>query len=439
MVVDISEFTDSRGKGKNIVFSLQTDVVNDTGTPGMYQTGGSTFMITQYELKMDPVDILLKKKRDGDANGIEPSLANAEFSVQYYPDIFTKISDAPASAERSWKFKPDTAGRVFLRDAQKISGDELYYSRTNRPSIPIGTIVIEETKAPSGYLINSDKYIMTFEIDDGIRTRKLYDANGSLLDAQVVTINIEQPVDTNTEVRDVPIRGGVKIAKVDKERNTANAQGDASLAGAEFTIYDNNNRECLTITTNASGVATTTNRALYAGKYTIKETKAPEGYLLDNKTISFEIKDEPAADGVIVDKSTDTVKDQVIRGGVELQKLSKETMQPYPQGGATLEGTEFTIYNNSAKSVLVNGVEYAKGEAVMTIQADANGIAKTGNKALPYGTYTAKETKAPEGLSHIDEKENDTIFTPKEKEDICMSLVIAMKTRNGIVFAGDSK
>ena len=89
--------------------------------------------------------------------------------------------------------------------------------------------------------------------------------------------------------------------------------------------------------------------------------------------------------------------DQVIRGGVKVQKRDLESKEDTPLGDATLEGAVFTITNKSGKYVAVDGDLYADGEVVSTLIIDAKGQASTETDTLPYGTYEIRETDAPKG------------------------------------------
>ena len=224
------------------------------------------------------------------------------------------------------------------------------------------------------------------------------------------------------------IRGGIAFDKDDFDRilsgETGNAQGDATLAGTEFTITNTRNRQVVAkVETNAEGKpATVTYRAdnagvgnldgefLKWGDYRITETKAPEGYHLNpDWSFYFEVRNpngqiynaEPA-----VGTNGGKIDQTVIRGGVKVTKYDTERYAASPdsgekkntaQGSASLEGAEYTITNNSADSVYVDSVWYKPGEVVKTLVTNADGFATTTNRLLPYGTYTIKETKAPEG------------------------------------------
>lgn len=62
-----------------------------------------------------------------------------------------------------------------------------------------------------------------------------------------------------------------------------------------------------------------------------------------------------------------------------------------------MEGAEFTIYNKSKESVMVNGKEIAVDGAALVITTNASGIATSAAKILPYGSYLVKETKPSTG------------------------------------------
>ena len=94
-----------------------------------------------------------------------------------------------------------------------------------------------------------------------------------------------------------------------------------------------------------------------------------------------------------------TFNETPIRGGIEVQKRDAETGKTTPSAGASFEGAVIQIVNKSAKSIQYNGTDYAHGEVVTTIMTNSAGLATTGAKALPYGTYELTEIAAPEGYS----------------------------------------
>ncbi|MCQ6288677.1 SpaA isopeptide-forming pilin-related protein [Bacillus cereus] len=156
-------------------------------------------------------------------------------------------------------------------------------------------------------------------------------------------------------------KGTIEITKVDV------ADGNNKLPGAEFTIYDEQGKEVVKGKTNEQGIAKF--EKLPVGKYTYKETLAPQGYVINQETFSFEIKQ----DGEIIKH---IVKDKKIEGILEITKVD------VADGNNKLPEAEFTIYDDQGKEVV-------KGKT------NEQGIAKF--EKLPAGKYTYKETLAPNG------------------------------------------
>ena len=104
----------------------------------------------------DPVLITLNKvdSESGDEVQGGASLENAEFTVRYYDGYYTK-DNLPASATRTWVIKTlkHSSGKYVanLNKDWKVSGDDFYTNASGAVCLPLGTISIEETKAPEGY------------------------------------------------------------------------------------------------------------------------------------------------------------------------------------------------------------------------------------------------------------------------------------------------
>ncbi len=350
------------------------------------EPGETAILNVTDEAKSDPVPIWLKKVdaaigTEGETSG-KMGLAGAEFTVKYYDGIYNTVAKAEESGDptRTWVIKTNENGVADLRrESCFVSGDDLYYDG-GEVAIPIGTVVIQETKAPAGYILNAKKFLVKIDESGSASVIETYNA----------------PI-----IPETAIKGGVKVKKVDEER--AAGQGNATLAGAEFTIYNKcgksvivdgttyaNNAAVKTIETNSNGVASTAKDLLPYGTYLIKETKASPGYKINSDwSKTFTISENE----VIID--LDTMPEPLIRGGLKLNKIDHELSGG--QGAAELGGAKFTIYNASDKPVVVEGTTYAVGAAVKVIETNDSGVATTGNGILPYGTYTVKETKAPKG------------------------------------------
>ena len=152
----------------------------------------------------------------------------------------------------------------------------------------------------------------------------------------------------------------------------------------------------LTIKTDASGLASTAADALPYGSYRVDEVTPPTGYLGEG-TLSAEFTISKNGEMADLTGEDSSISNQIIRGGVKVQKRDIETGEAAAQGGATLEGAEFTITSLNANPVLVDGETYENGDVVLTLVTDEKGLASTAKDALPYGHYRVDETKAPGG------------------------------------------
>ena len=109
----------------------------------------------------DPVNILLQKtdSKTGATPQGSASLKGAQFTVRYYDttdawSISTDYATRVSAAKRTWVYETDENGKIWLQKQDPISGDEVFKSQDgNRRVFPLGTYVIEETKAPTGYLL----------------------------------------------------------------------------------------------------------------------------------------------------------------------------------------------------------------------------------------------------------------------------------------------
>lgn len=86
------------------------------------------------------------------------SLDGAEYTVRYYDGLYDSAAAAETSGEptRTWVVKTNEDGRANLLKEEQVSGDELYYDSAGNPTLPLGTYLIQETKAPEGYLLGDD-------------------------------------------------------------------------------------------------------------------------------------------------------------------------------------------------------------------------------------------------------------------------------------------
>lgn len=176
-----------------------------------------------------------------------------------------------------------------------------------------------------------------------------------------------KPIDLPYFGIQVEVTGGtVNLQKIDATTNKNKAQGEATLKGAIYEIYDSDNNSVGQITTDENGQGKI---ILDYGKYSIKEIKAPKGYNLSDEVYEFEITKENINVNI-------EAKDQVITGKLLLTKT---------KGGA---GESFTKEKNATFNILDS-----KDNVVETITTNKNGLAIG---LLPYGTYTIQQITGEE-------------------------------------------
>lgn len=234
-------------------------------------------------------------------------------------------------------------GNSFDQDVTVTNGEIVL------DNLLVGEYTITEKNAPHGYLVNTATFSTT--VNSG--------------ETSEVTITDEAPT------------GQILIKKSDAD---GLVQGEASLEGAEYTVYNSENKEVGKIMTDKTGRGQLNNLVL--GIYTVKETKAPVGYNLDPQTYTVELtyKDQTTS---IVWNHVES-QDKVKVGQIEILKTDINN-QP-------LKGGEFGIYANN--DMYIGHTLYKKGQLVMSIKTNDKGIAKSGN--LPYGSYYVKELSAPD-------------------------------------------
>lgn len=372
----------------------------DTSRHSITVTKGKTTTFNTTDVPGNDPGVIILGKTDKETNANKPagsaSLAGAEYTVKYYGGHYSTESELGKIVPlKTWIYKTDENGGIRLQNTDKylVSGDTPYYE-DGKFTLPMGTLRIQETKAPTGYNISNTVYIIPVTAS----------GTGAVIDYNTPT------------VPEQVIRGGVKIAKVDSDTDQNKAQGNASLSGAVFEIknlsdgdvtVDGNTyakgQVCKTLTTDANGLAATAANTLPYGHYSMAEKTASKGYKLTSEVKEFNISEE----GMIVDLTGSGFHEPVIRGGVQIQKFDKELDVSEAIGGnnhdkndtgTTLSGIDFVIVNKSAHDVLVDGKQYSPGEKVAAITTHWNDAVKaytaeTKDSALPYGTYTMQESK----------------------------------------------
>lgn len=206
------------------------------------------------------------------------------------------------------------------------------------------------------------------------------------------------------------IAGKLNLHKSSANPSITDGNDCYSLEGAEFTVYNAANQSMGVLRTNANGDTNTLE--LPEGTYTVRETKAPAGYLpaadqtvtvRGGQTTTAQVSDEPAYDPVTM-----------IVGKFDGDK--EYTANNLPQGSASLEGAEFTVeYYDTVSYDSYDALKQANVEPTRSwiLRTDKDGYADlsapylvsgddfyldhTGTPSLPRGSVAVYESKAPEG------------------------------------------
>ena len=324
----------------------------------------------------DPIGALVYKV-DADTGERVPqggaSLAGAQFTVKYYDALYDTVPTS-ATPKYTWVFETNSNGFVSFAEEFKVSGPALPVNENGDACVPVGTITIQETLPPTGYLINNTIY--TYKIDS---------ENGMLV-ARYPSIEISETVKKG--------RFTIEKYKMDTKDGsiaTATAQASAELEqGAIFQVIASDGDVVDTLTTGANGRATTIE--LPYDTYTIHQIDGTNGYFfINDTTVSITTDGENNVHELYNDKKN---------AAIHVVKKDVRTGTVINAAGVTFE-----IYDSSNNIVTIDGVT--------TFVTDSNGEFTT-TKRLPYGTYTLKEIIAPEGyalpLSEVSFTVNDASY-----------------------------
>lgn len=379
-----SESSTLNGPSKyHVTINPQTSkvrVVNETrGTSGQVVDvyGGDT---VHYEADADYTGNSYSGWLKGGFSFAPLIVHNGNSAQQHISTWVTTDPDEPTCLNADFKAvvgslklrKTDTGGKLLNGAVFHVSGNGYEQDVTVENGeitvneLPAGDYTVTEKTAPNGYLVNVAPFKTTVVAGQTVET----------------TITDEAPT------------GKIYITKSDSK---GNVQGEASLEGAEYTVYGADDQEVGKITTDKDGNGSLENLVL--GTYTVKETKAPEAYDLDWNTYTVELtyKDQNTA---IILGNVDS-KENVKTGKIEIKKTDTE--------GNPLKSGEFGIYANA--DMYIGDTLYKKGQLVVSIKTDDSGVARSGD--LPYGSYYVKEISAPTqeaGNSHNFVLSDDTQY-----------------------------
>ena len=399
--------TGTNGVSNPISVNEGTYYVKETSAPKGYKldtkvhtvkvTSGQTAVVKVQDTPLnDPAAIELNKIDADTGETVQgaASLAGAEFTVKYYKGFYTEET-LPSTATRTWviatKAVKHSDGTTHystgLHDNYKVSGDALYKSTQGRATLPLGTITIEETKAPEGYLLDG-AYLQA----EGSTTK----LSGKYV-AQITQKGDAAYLNGGNvySMNDKVVKGDIVIAKY-AENNAEAGNGSSDLKrplkDVKFHLTSKTTGTVYTIKTDDQGIAST--------QQLLEEDKrGKEGALpFDTYTVTeespYEEYDEADPWDVTIDENLKTyyyiLRNDTIDAPISVVKKDATTGNIIPVAGA-----KFQILD-AEKNVISLTVPYPSNKKMDTWETDETGSFYLPQK-LEYGTYYLREVKAPEG------------------------------------------
>lgn len=365
--------TDAKGQADKDGFNAGTYYLKELKAPKGYaldtkvhtiviKAGETTTYGSNGELvdkpQSEPVAILLGKV-DKQTNQNKPSgsasLEGAEFTVKFFAGENPNINGSPT---RTWVLRTNKNGDTSLTNEYKVSGDDFYYNGNSDPTLPLGTLTIQETKAPQGYYINNE----VFE-------RKI---TSSGISESVTTYNQPTVPEQVNEFILTKVQIGTKTP----------------IKGTVFThTFPNGKTE--EVRSNDSGQIKFT--GLATGQHKLKEKSVMPGYEVNPNEFVFTVDQNGIKSATNLNGKNMTFNAGNTSGTAATLEVV-DTVSPYDaklikinEHDKKLSGAEFTLYSDKACTKVVD-----------KLTTNESGILQF-KDLKDRTTYYFKETKAPQG------------------------------------------
>ena len=465
--------TDKNGYAKSSILPVGNYTVKEITASTGYDLDENTYNVTIVKDQTvransdetpgnDPVAITLTKN-DAETKGMpqgDATLEGAEFTVKYYDGFFTK-DNLPEKATRTWILKtvkrPNglyVANFTTTGSLIKDKSDELYY-QDGMPTLPLGTISIEETKAPTGYLLKGNTLNVT---DTATGTTSTVEDSNYV--AQVTKEFKGAKLQFGNDANELVVTEKVKKQQIQIFKSGyRNGMSEVvkGLQGAEFTwklksevdhVGWDNATTYDVITTGEDGWAIT--KDLPYGQYIVRETKTPKDFytnpdffvsvtkdtseikndadkvkkvILNNRPVETQLKlvkqDEETGKTVSLNSASFKIvaDEDILDGGNVVYKKGQYITQK-------VGGKKYDTFTTNSDNVVVVKTEYTndddeKGEVFLPLQFFA-------------GKYHLEEVKVPTGfiglgktqsfemsglLDYTKDEDGDPIYTVKVRDE----------------------
>lgn len=320
----------------------------------------------------DPLGIQINKiNSDGTTTA---DLSGAEYTITYYPKQYTSVAEIKSDTD------PDVKPTVWVIQTKKHSDGSYYASlrdecivpnsnsagavfgknHTGTYVIPLGTITVEETKAPAGFtkdgaVVSSAKTGATISGTNNVYLFQLVDENSAvyLKSGNALSTSLDDETAVTLTYAERQINGTPKMEKHDLELNKKASMGGTNFAGITFEVYCLDDSVIIgnttykkgetieTVTSDAEGNVTMINR-YPIGHYAVREKSANNYYTNDGQIHYFNVVEYQG--GAFIQYETNmnavTFTDRVVRGDLSFVKKNAETEE-------TLAYIPFCITNNA--------------------------------------------------------------------------------------------
>lgn len=310
----------------------------------------------------DPVGLLIQKV-DSKTGQADSNMDGAEFTFKFYAgqyDDGANPADLGIQPTRTWVLRTNSNGLVRLSDDFKVSGDA-FYLEGGIPTLPRGTLTMQETKSPDGYKINTEVIVRNIKPGTGATGAGVFQTptiQEDSLDFQIKKVQ---------KYSDIPLPG-TKFRHTKPDGST-----EELVIGADGYI-------------NIYGVT--------RGIHKVEEIEAPQGYILNSNEFIFEV----TQDNRIEVKTDINGKDMVYsenngNGHLTVSNMVRDykfkVIKVDNETRANLPGAEFTLYYDRAlQNPVATKVTNDQGEAIF-------------ENLVPGTRYYLKETKTPDGYREI--------------------------------------
>ena len=466
--------TDKNGYAKSSILPVGNYTVKEITASTGYDLDENTYNVTIVKDQTvransnetpgnDPIGIEIVKN-DAETLGMpqgDATLEGAEFTVKYYDGYYTK-DNLPEKATRTWVIqtkKREIAGKTYyitnLNDFYKVSGDDFYLDENGAVTLPLGTISIEETKAPTGYLLKGNTLNVT---DTSTGTTSTVEDSNYV--AQVTKEFKGAKLQFGNDANELVVTEKVKKQQIQIFKSGyRNGMSEVvkGLQGAEFTwklksevdhVGWDNATTYDVITTGEDGWAIT--KDLPYGQYIVRETKTPKDFytnpdffvsvtkdtseikndadkvkkvILNNRPVETQLKlvkqDEETGKTVSLNSASFKIvaDEDILDGGNIVYKKGEYITQK-------VGGKKYDTFTTNSDNVVVVKTEYTnyddeKGEVFLPLQFFA-------------GKYHLEEVKVPTGfiglgktqsfemsglLDYTKDEDGDPIYTVKVRDE----------------------